>query len=120
MLTTKSIEKAIEMFEGGAIDSAVAEGTGISPEEATAVGDALYVGETERLLREVTLAGVLEAASHALRSGQGLIGDTAGDLVREIWRSFPNAGLGSSVVDQNESSQAKVTWGDGTREDKQK
>jgi hypothetical protein len=33
MLTTEAIEKAIEMFEGGATDSAVAEATGISPEE---------------------------------------------------------------------------------------
>lgn len=41
------------------------------------------------LLREVTLAGVLEAAAHALRSGRGLIGDGAGDVVREIWHNYP-------------------------------
>ena len=93
MLTTKSIEKAIEMFEGGAIDSAVAEGTGISPEEATAIGDALYVGETDRLFREVALAAVLEAAAHSLRSGRGLIGDAAGDVVREVWNCYPGARL---------------------------
>jgi len=93
MLSTAAIEKAIEMYEDGATDSAVAEGTGISPEEATAVGDALYVGETERLFRDVALAGVLEASAHALRSGRGLIGDAAGDVVREIWHSYPSAWL---------------------------
>jgi hypothetical protein len=49
-------------------------------------------------LREVALAGVLELAAQALRSGQGLIGDTAADLVRKIWHSYPNAGF----VDQPE------------------
>lgn len=63
MLTGEAIEKAIEMYKGGATDAAVAKGTGISPEEANAVAYALYLGETERLLREVALAGVLEAAA---------------------------------------------------------
>ena len=49
MLTTETIEKAIEMFEGGATDSDVAERTGVSPAEARAVANALYLGETERL-----------------------------------------------------------------------
>jgi len=93
MLTTVAIEKAIEMFAGGAAEAAVSEGTGVSPAEARAVADALYLGETERLLREVALAGVLEAAAVALRSGRGLVGDGAADVVREIWQSFPNAGL---------------------------
>ena len=84
MLTTKAVEKAIEMYEGGATEAAVTEATGISRSEAQAVVDAFNVGETERLLREVTLAGVLEAAAQALRSGRGLIGDGAGDVVREI------------------------------------
>jgi hypothetical protein len=100
MLTTVAIEKAIEMFAGGAAEAAVSEGTGVSPAEARAVADALYLGETERLLREVALAGVLEAAAVALRSGRGLVGDGAADVVREIWQSFPNAGLKGGEADQ--------------------
>jgi hypothetical protein len=57
------------------------------------VANSLYLGETERLFREVALAGVLEVAALALRAGHGLIGDTAGDVVREIWHSYPGAGL---------------------------
>jgi hypothetical protein len=83
MLTTKAVEKAIEMYEGGATEAAVTEATGISRN----------VGETERLLREVTLAGVLEAAAQALRSGRGLIGDGAEDVVREVWHNYPGAGM---------------------------
>jgi len=93
MLTTEAIEKAIDLFDCGATESIVAETTSISHKEAKAVADALYIGEPDRLFREVALADVLEAAALALRSGRGLIGDTAGDVVREIWRSYPNAGL---------------------------
>ena len=93
MLTAEAIEKAIEMYEGGATESVVAKRAGINPEEARAIAEALCLGENERLLREVALAGVLEAAALALRSGCGLIGDTPGDLVREIWHSYPNAAL---------------------------
>jgi len=93
MLTAAAIEKAIEMYEGGATEIAVAEATRFSSEEAKVVANALYLGETERLFREVALAGVFEAAAEALRSGTGLIGDTAGDVVREIWHSYPGAGL---------------------------
>src|ERR1700758_286736 len=66
MLTTEAIEKAIDMYERSATQSAVTKETGISPEEAKAVADALYLGETERLFREVALAGVLEAAAKVL------------------------------------------------------
>jgi len=96
MLTAEAIEKAIEMCESGATEAAVAERTGVSPAEARAVADALYLGETERLMREVALAGVLEAAAEALRSGRSLVGDGAADVVREIWHSFPNTGLKGS------------------------
>jgi hypothetical protein len=101
MLTTEAIEKAIEMYEGGATEAAVAEGTGVSPDEAKVVADALYLGETERLLREVALAGVLETAAEALRSGRGLIGDGAGDVVREIWHSYPHAGIKVGEANRN-------------------
>ena len=106
MLTTEAIEKAIEMYEGGANESTVVEATGIRPEEAKVVADAIYLGETERLFREVALAGVLEAAAHALRSGRGLIGDGAGDLMREIQHNYPNVGLGTREADDDESTQA--------------
>ena len=100
MLTTEAIEKAIKMYEGGTTESAVTEGTGISRDEAEAIAEAVYLDETERLLREVALAGVLEAAAQALRTGRGLIGDGAGDVVREIWHSYPNAGLNGGEADR--------------------
>jgi hypothetical protein len=92
---------AIELFEGGVNESAVAQATGLNNEEAKAVADALYLGETERLLREVRLAGVLEVAAQALRSGRGLIGDSPADVVREIWNSYPGARLRSGGTQQS-------------------
>lgn len=106
MLTREAIEQAIEMYEGGATESAVTTGIGISPDEAKAVADALCLGETERLLRQVALAGVLETAAEALRSGRGLIGDGAGDVVREIWHSYPNAGIRVGDPDRKASAHA--------------
>lgn len=100
MLSTDTIDKAIELFEGGANESAVAQATGLNNEEAQAVADALYLGETERLLREVRLAGVLESAAQVLRTGCGLIGDGAGDVVREIWNSYPGAALKTGGTQQ--------------------
>lgn len=111
MLTTEAIEKAIEMYEGGANESTVAEATGISREEAKAVTDALHLGETDRLFREVALAGVLEAAAAALRSGRGLIGDDAGDVVREIWHSYPAAGANTGKVDLTSTDDSSVNRG---------
>ena len=93
MLSAEAIEKAIELFEHGSDESTVAEATGVSHEEAKAVANAINVGETDRLFREVALAGVLEAAAEALRTGRGLIADGAADVVREIWHSYPNARL---------------------------
>ena len=89
MLTAVGIEKAIEMYEGGASEAAVAERACMNPEEAKAVAEALYLGHTERLFRDVALAGVLEAAAQALRSGRGLIGNTASGLVQEIQHIYP-------------------------------
>jgi len=108
MLTTEAIEKAIEMYESGATDAAVTERTGISPDEAKAVDDAISIGETDRLFREVALAGMLEAAAQALRTGRGLIGDSAGDVVREIWHSYPNAGIKIVVTKQVSSAIGSV------------
>jgi hypothetical protein len=116
MLTTEVIEKAIEMYESGATESAVAEATGISHEEAKAVADALYLAETDRLSWEVALAGVLEAAAAALRSGRG-IGDTAGDVVREIWHSYSNAGIKTGDTDRKAAARASVVDQAETRKD---
>jgi hypothetical protein len=101
MLTIQAIEKAIEMYVGGATEAAVAEATGITRSEAQAVANVFTVGETERLLREVTLAGVLEAAAQALRSGRGLIGDGAADVVREIWHNYPGAAIKVGEADHS-------------------
>lgn len=109
MLTAEAIEKAIEMYESGATEAAVAEGTGVSLDEARVIADALYFGETERLLREVALAGVLEAAAVALRSGRGLVGGTADDVVREILHSYPGALLDLVNTARFPSSQAGRT-----------
>jgi hypothetical protein len=106
MLTKEAIEKALDLYEGGATESAVAEAAGISHEEAKAVAEALQSGETERLVREIALAGTLESAAQILRSGRSLIGDTAADLVREIWHSFPGAGFGAGDADRKESAQS--------------
>jgi hypothetical protein len=111
MLSTDTIEKAIELFDGGANKSRVAEATGISPDEAKAVAEALRLGEADRLFREVALAGVLESAALALRSGRGLIGGSAGDVVREIWHSFPGAGFGAGDADRNKSAQCHDVGG---------
>ena len=48
---------------------------------------------------EVALAGVLEAAALALRSGRGLIGDSAAEIVREIRLCYPGAGLKGREAD---------------------
>jgi hypothetical protein len=40
----RATDKAIEMYESGATEAAVAEGTGVSPAEGRAVADALYLG----------------------------------------------------------------------------
>ena len=93
MLSTDTIEKGIDLFERGANESSVAEATGISAEEARAVADAIKMGETDRLFREIALAGVLESAAHVLRTGRGLIGDGASDVINEIWNFYPGAGL---------------------------
>ncbi len=119
MLTTEAVEKAIEMYEGGATESVVAKGTGISADEARAVAEVLHIGETDRLFREVALAGVLEVAAEALRSGRGLIGDGAADLVREIRRSYPCAGqLDAGEADRGKSAHAEVIDQPGTEKDK--
>jgi hypothetical protein len=99
MLDTVGIEKAIEMFEGGASEAAVAERACINPDEAKAVAEALYLGQTERLFREIALAAVLEAAAQALRSGRGLITTSASELVQEIRHIYPDTGIPGKKAD---------------------
>jgi hypothetical protein len=57
------------------------------------------------LFREVALAGVLESAANALRTRRGLIGETAADLVREIWHCYPNAGIKVGDTDRNSTNE---------------
>jgi hypothetical protein len=62
---------------------------------------------------------VLEAAALALRSGRGLIGDGAGDVVREICHSYRNAGLEGGEADHDDSAKAKIADKQpGTEKDK--
>jgi hypothetical protein len=105
-VTIDAIEKAIEMYEAKATDFEVAEATGISPDEAKAGAEALQSGETERLVREIALAGTFESAAQILRSGRGLIGDTAADLVREIWHGYPNACIKVGDTDRKSTVHA--------------
>lgn len=81
------------MLEVGKTQAQVAATIEISDEEAKAVAEALNLGDTGHLFREVALAGVLETAAMALRSGRGLVGDSAADVVCEIWHSYPGAGV---------------------------
>ena len=112
MLTTDTIDKAIHLFERGSNESSVVEATGISPEEARAVANAINVGETDRLFREVALAGVLESAAQILRSGRGLIGDGAGDVAREIWHNYPGAGIKIGATDAHASGFDQAETGE--------
>jgi hypothetical protein len=51
ILNAEAIEKAIALCEKGTTESSVAQRPGISPEGAKAA-EALYLGKTERLLRD--------------------------------------------------------------------
>ena len=59
-----------------------------------------------RPYRPRDLAGVLESAAQAPRSGRGLVGDIAGDVVRGIWHSYPNAGIKGRDADRKASTRA--------------
>ncbi len=84
MLTTETVEKALDLLDEGYTYPDIVEETGITSEDASAVHAAWFRGTTEQLSREMQLAGVLEVAAARLRSGQGWDEGTTGDVFREI------------------------------------
>ena len=89
MLTTETIEKALELLDDGYTFPSITEETGITTEDAEAVHVAWFKGTAEQVSRELQLAGVLEAAAAALRSGRGWDEGTTGDVLREILHVYP-------------------------------
>ena len=89
MLTTDTLEKALDLLELGYTFPSITEETGITTEDAEAVHIAWFHGTSEQVHRELRLAGVLELASARLRSGKGWDEGTTGDVLREILHVFP-------------------------------
>ena len=89
MLTTETFAKIISLLEEGYTYPSITEETGISFEEASAVGNAYFNGETEQFLREVQLAGLLELAAITLRSGKGWDENATGDVLDQILQVYP-------------------------------
>jgi hypothetical protein len=84
MLTTETVEKALDLLDLGYTFPSITEETGITTEDAEAVHVAWFNGTSEQVSRELQLAGVLEAAATRLCSGQGWDEGTTGDVLREI------------------------------------
>lgn len=84
MLTTDTLEKALDLLESGCTFRSITEETGITTEDAEAVHVAWFKGASEQVYRELQLAGVLELAAARLRSGKGWDEGTTGDVLREI------------------------------------
>ena len=89
MLTTESFKKTISLLEEGWTYPFITEETGITPEEADAVGNAYFKGETNQFLREVQLAEFLELAAATLRSGKGWDENAIGDVIEQILQVYP-------------------------------
>jgi hypothetical protein len=89
MLKTDTVEKALDLLEECSTFASITEQTGITTEDAEAVHIAWFKGRTEKLFRELQLAGVLEAAAASLRSGRGWKEGTTGDVLREILHVYP-------------------------------
>jgi hypothetical protein len=89
MLTTDAFEKALDLLELGYTFPSITEETGITTEDAEAVHVAWFNGTSERVSRELQLAGVLEAAATRLRTGQGWDEGAIGDVLREILHVYP-------------------------------
>jgi hypothetical protein len=89
MLTTETVEKALDLLDLGYTYPSITEETGITAEDARAVGVAYFNGDAEQLGREVQLAGVLELAAAKLRSGENWDEGTTGDVLREILHVYP-------------------------------
>jgi hypothetical protein len=89
MLTTATLEKTLSLLDDGYTFASITEQTGITIEDAEVVHIAWFKGRTEKLFRELQLAGVLELAATKLRSGRGWKEGTTGDVLREILHVYP-------------------------------
>lgn len=89
MLTTDTLEKALDLLELGYTFPSITEETGITTEDAEAVHIAWFNGTSEQVSRELQLAGVLELAATRLRTGQGWDEGVTGDVLREILHVYP-------------------------------
>ena len=89
MLTTETVEKALDLLDEGYTYPDIEKETGITSEDASAVHAAWFRGTTEQLSREVQLAGMLEVAAARLRSGEGWDENTTGDVLGEVLHVYP-------------------------------
>lgn len=89
MLTTETVEKALDLLDLGYTYPSITDETGMPPEDVSAVGNAYLASQTEGLFCELQLAGVLELAATRLRTGQGWDEGTTGDVLREILHVYP-------------------------------
>lgn len=90
MLTTDTFEKAIDLLELGHTFPSITEQTGITTEDAEAVHVAWFNGTSEQVSCELQLAGVLEAATTRLRTGQGWDEGTTEDVLGEVLHVYPS------------------------------
>jgi hypothetical protein len=88
MLTTETVEKTLNLLDEGYTFPSITEETGITSEDASAVGTAYFKGGTEQLFREVQLADVLELALAKLRCGKGWDEGATADVLREILHAY--------------------------------
>jgi hypothetical protein len=89
MLTTETVEKALDLLDLGYTYPDIAKEARIASDDTRAVGHAYVEDQTEQLAREVQLAGVLELAAAKLRSGQGWDEATTGDVLGEVLHVYP-------------------------------
>jgi hypothetical protein len=89
MLTTEATGKALELLDEGYTFPSITEETGITLEDVEAIHVAWFRGTTERLFRELQLAGVLELAAAKLRSGVGWDEGATCDVLCEVLHVYP-------------------------------
>jgi hypothetical protein len=90
MLTTATLEQTLSLLDEGYTFPSIIEQTGITLEDVEIVHVAWFRGMTEQLLRELQLAGVLEAAATRLRTGQGWDEGTTGEMLGEVFHVYPS------------------------------
>jgi hypothetical protein len=84
MLTTDTFQKALDLLELGYTLPSILEETGITTEDVVSVHVAWFNGTSDKVHRELQLAGVLELAAAKLRSGQDWDEGTTADVLREV------------------------------------